>query len=82
MTVNIEVVRDTEGKITSIDGDEVPSDYRNPNFEAFDKDHKHVHEWLSYISNTLRVLWDGFEDIEKAAIAASAEATAGHEDWD
>lgn len=60
----------------------VPEDYREPEFERFDKEKKHVHEWLSYISPALRALWSGFTHEQKAAIAANAENMASNEHWD
>jgi hypothetical protein len=60
----------------------VPEDYREPEFERFDAQEKHVHEWLSYISPALRALWPSFTHEQKAAIAANAERLASNEHWD
>jgi hypothetical protein len=73
---------DLEGKYKFIDGEEVPCDYREPDFARYDKATKHVHEWLHYISPALRELWPTFTDEQKAVIAANAESTASNENWD
>lgn len=80
--VHVEFKRDDTGKITHVDGDEVPSDYREPEFERFDKQAKHVHEWISYISRAMRLGWSNFSDEMKAVTAANAELIASNEQWE
>lgn len=80
--MHVDFKRDANGKITHVDGAEVPSDYRDPEFERFDSQQKHVHEWLSYISSAMRLGWHNFSDEMKAAIAANAESIASNEHWD
>ena len=72
----------SDGKFTHIGGELVPSDYREPDINAFDKKSKHIHEWINYLSDAMRELWGTFTDEQKAAIAAQAQSIADREHWD
>jgi hypothetical protein len=78
----IEFRRDSTGKITQVDGDRVPNDYREPDFAEHDKRLTSVHCWLTYITPAMQEIWPTFSDEQKAIIAASAQETADAEDWE
>lgn len=57
-------------------------DYKNPDWDEFNKQWKHVHEWKSYCYEDLEGIWDTFTDIQKKTIAENLQDIADNEEWD
>jgi hypothetical protein len=78
----IKARRDPDGKYVEVDGEVVPSDYRQPDWATYDKQSKHIHEWKYYLSDAMRLLWPTLNEEQQAAIAANAQSHADREHWD
>ena len=54
----------------------------NPNWEQFDNEWKHVHDWRTYITDEVREQW-AVIDLEARCIAINiAQSCADQEHWD
>jgi len=54
----------------------------NPNWKEFDKQRKHIHDWRTYITEEVRVIWEDVSLIGRCAIISCCENVAGNEEWD
>ena len=54
----------------------------NPEWEEFDNNRPHVHDWQTYITDEVRKHWAAI-DLEARCVAIHiAESCAGLEEWD
>ena len=56
----------------------------NPDWEDFDKQWNHIHDWRTYVDyvEDVRKNWDSIPLIGRCAIVACCEEMAGNENWD
>lgn len=57
-------------------------DAKNPDWEAFDKEWTHVHDWRTYVTEDVRENWDSISLVGRCAVIACCEEAAGNEEWD
>lgn len=54
----------------------------NPNWEEFDREWKHVHDWRTYVPRDLRADWGMLPLIARCAVIHCCQEAAGREEWD
>ncbi len=54
----------------------------NPQWEDFDKQWKHVHDWRTYVTTEIRVAWFDIDVATRCLIISIAQEAADHEHWD
>lgn len=79
---HLRMVQSPDGKFVQIGSEQVPADYREPDFNELKKMGKHVHQWRSYISEAMQRIWSTFSDVQKAIIATNAQGIADREEWE
>ena len=57
---------------------EVPTDYRDPQWDEAGK----THNWRNHVPQDVRLMWVSFRDSQKAALAAWAQELANREEWE
>ena len=55
---------------------------KNPSWEKFDAQYKHVHDWRTYISDEVREKWDLFTMESKCLAIHISQEVADREYWD
>lgn len=55
---------------------------KNPDWEEFDRQFKHIHEWQTYITDEVRFNWNKIPLIGRCAIISCCEEMASNENWD
>lgn len=55
---------------------------KNPDWEEFDKEWKHVHDWRTYITEEVKTNWDKIPLIGRCAIISCCKEVASRENWD
>jgi hypothetical protein len=56
-------------------------DANNPQWEEWDRQWKHVHDWQTY-AQKLRPFWNQLSLEARCAVVAVCEEAASREDWD
>ena len=59
-----------------------PADFACPNWDDYNKEYKHVHDWRRYMNGALRVHWPHMTLISRAVVAVALQDTADKEEWD
>lgn len=54
----------------------------NPNWEEFDNQQKHIHDWRSYIPIHIRNNWIRLTMRERLLVIEVAQHAADQEEWD
>lgn len=54
---------------------------QNPDWEIFDAEAMHVHDWRSYITDEVREMWFNIPLIGRCAVIACCENVASNEEW-
>lgn len=57
-------------------------DAENPDWEEFNKAWKHVHDWRTYVTEEVRIMWELIPLIGRCAIISCCERVASNEEWD
>jgi hypothetical protein len=62
--------------------DEHIEEAMNPNWEEFDKQWKHVHDWRTYITDEVREVWNDIDLEARCIVIHIAQASADSESWE
>ncbi len=54
----------------------------NPNWEQFDNEFKHVHDWRTYITGEVREKWAAIDLEARCIVINIAQSCADKEHWD